>query len=99
MIGVNIQLCQNKKPNIKNLKQKINQKTRVKDFSKGTGYIKDEHKFPVTQPEEGKKKEINFLNYEEADNLQDMINFAASMNQNADKNQKYTPSRVYITKY
>lgn len=65
-------------------------KARVKDYSKGTGFIKDEHKFPTNQVDEGKKKEINFLNYEEADNLQDMINFAASINQN-EKNQNIYP--------
>ncbi len=41
-------------------------------------------------PEETKKKEINFLNYEEADNLQDMINFAASINPN-EKSQNICP--------
>ncbi len=38
----------------------------------------------MTSPEVKRKE--NFLNFEEADNLQDMINYAASINQN-DKNQ------------
>lgn len=50
-------------------------RTRVKDFSKGTGFIRDEHKFPENME---LKDEINFLNNEESNNLQDMINFAAS---------------------
>jgi len=70
-------------------------KTRVKDYSKGTGFIKEEHKFSPGVQEEGKKKEINFLNYEEADNLQDMINFAASINQN-EKNQNMVEINIGI---
>lgn len=63
----------------------------MKDYSKGTGFIKDEHKFSTNpNQEEAKRKEVNFLNYEEADNLQDMINFAASINQK-DKNQNIYP--------
>ena len=65
-------------------------KIRTKEYSKGTGFIKEEHKFPAGQPEEVKKKDINFLNYEEVDNLQDMINYAAEMNQ-GDKNQNIYP--------
>lgn len=53
-------------------------------MSKGTGFVKDEHKFPsmlsylqpTTHVEIKKEK---FLNIEEADNLQDMINYAASI--------------------
>ncbi len=39
---------------------------------------------------EEKKKNLIFLNYEEVDNLQDMINFAAEINQ-SDKNQNLYP--------
>jgi len=65
-------------------------KPRVKDFSKGTGFIKEEHKFTTAHQEDNKKKEVNFLNLEESDNLQDMINFAASINQN-EKNRNIYP--------
>jgi len=59
---------------------------RQKSLSKGTGFVKDEHKFPstlnpLTTTHMEIKKEI-FLNIEEADNLQDMINYAASINAN-----------------
>lgn len=53
-------------------KEKI--KHRVKDLSKGTGFVKEEHKFNAD------KKAYVTLNIEEADNLQDMINYAASIN-------------------
>jgi hypothetical protein len=39
---------------------------------------------------EEKKKDLNFLNIEEVDNLQDMINFAAEINQN-EKNVNIYP--------
>jgi len=43
--------------------------------------IKDEHKFPIIDTGLEKKKDT-FLNLEEANNLQDMINYAASINVN-----------------
>lgn len=57
-------------------------KQRVKDFSKGTGFVKQEHKFQSTSNEEGRKAATSFLNLEESDNLQDMINYAASIREN-----------------
>ena len=48
-------------------------------MSKGDIYIKDEHKFPIIDTVLEKKKDT-FLNLEEANNLQDMINYAASIN-------------------
>ena len=57
---------------------------RQKPLSKGTGFIRDEHRFPslVTQQTTNHMeiKNERFLNIEEADNLQDMINYAASLN-------------------
>lgn len=50
-------------------------------MSKGECMIKDEHKFPIIETGAEKKKDT-FLNLEEANNLQDMINYAASMNTN-----------------
>ena len=50
-------------------------------MSKGQGIIKDEHKFPIIDTGLEKKKDT-FLNLEEANNLQDMINYAASINVN-----------------
>lgn len=50
-------------------------------MSKGECMIKDEHKFPIIDTGLEKKKDT-FLNMEEANNLQDMINYAASMNVN-----------------
>jgi hypothetical protein len=48
-------------------------------MSKGDIYIKEEHKFPIIDTVLEKKKDT-FLNLEEANNLQDMINYAASIN-------------------
>jgi len=48
-------------------------------MSKGDIYIKEEHKFPIIDTGLEKKKDT-FLNLEEANNLQDMINYAASIN-------------------
>ena len=50
-------------------------------MSKGEGIIKDEHKFPIIDTGLEKKKDT-FLNLEETNNLQDMINYAASVNVN-----------------
>lgn len=63
------------------IKEKV--KIRQKPLSKGTGFIRDEHKFPTSvnqQPTSHMEiKKEKFLNLEEADNLQDMINYAASI--------------------
>ena len=48
-------------------------KPRIKEYSKGNGYIKDEHKFNALEKDEKK-----YLNIEEKDNLNDMINYVAS---------------------
>lgn len=50
-------------------------------MSKGDTLIKEEHKFPIIDTGLEKKKDT-FLNLEEANNLQDMINYAASINVN-----------------
>lgn len=57
-------------------------KQRQKALSKGTGFVKDEHKFPFMETRNMEIKKEKFLNMEEADNLQDMINFAASIKDN-----------------
>jgi formate dehydrogenase maturation protein FdhE len=60
-------------------------KIRQKPLSKGTGFIRDDHKFPVINQQQSNHMEIKkerFLNIEESDNLQDMINFAASISAN-----------------
>lgn len=63
------------------MKDKVKQ--RQKSLSKGNGLIKEEHKFPVINAfAEKKDTSKNYLNIEEANNLQDMINYAASLNQN-----------------
>jgi hypothetical protein len=62
-------------------------------MSKGTGFIKEEHKFQATNTET--KRETNFLNFEESDNLQDMINFAASMNQSERTQSIYPIESLY----
>jgi len=49
-------------------------KNRVKDFSKGTGFIKEENKFSSVVVKDNEA----FLNLEESSNLQDLINFADS---------------------
>ncbi|MCQ2818464.1 MAG: hypothetical protein MJ252_14445 [archaeon] len=54
---------------------------RKKPMGKGAGYIKSEFKFDVPKNEDKKeeKKDSTYLNYGELGNLQDIINFAASM--------------------
>lgn len=59
--------------------QKEKPKQRIKEFSKGTGFIKDENRFPVLINERG-AKENTFLTFEETNNFQDLINYAATMN-------------------
>lgn len=80
---------------IKKLDSRDRTKVRVKDLSKGTGFIKEEHKFNKTNDTTYASKhhisQPNYLNYEEADNLQDMINFAASINQKDQKNVNIFP--------
>lgn len=56
-------------------------KIRVKGYSKGNGFIKEEHKFPVLNLDnKPKQTEEAFLSFEEGKNLQDMINYAATIN-------------------
>lgn len=50
-------------------------------MSKGDTLIREEHKFPIIDTGLEKKKDT-FLNLEESNNLQDMINYAASINVN-----------------
>ena len=63
-------------------------KQRVKEFSKGNGYIKEEDKFPVLI--ESKK---DFLTFEETTNFQDLINYAATINK--EKDQIYPIESIY----
>jgi hypothetical protein len=91
MIGINIPFQQIQKRNrnlIYNFSKKSEDrdkaKIRTKEYSKGTGFTKEEHKFkPVSEADQTTKpKNENFLNNEEFDNLQDLMNYAAaSMNQ------------------
>jgi hypothetical protein len=69
----------------------------VKEYSKGTGYIKEEHKFPPSNSEDSKKKEreTNFLNMEDTENLQDMINYAASVSHNEKAHNIYPIESLY----
>lgn len=84
---------------IKKLDTRDRTKVRVKDLSKGTGFIKEEHKFTKipdntttsTSLKNNNTSQNNYLNFEEADNLQDMINFAASINQKDQKNVNIFP--------
>lgn len=66
----------------------------MKEYSKGTGFIKDDHKFQIGNVEE-KKKDFNFLNIEEVDNLQDMINYAAEINKNEKNTNMYPIESLY----
>mmetsp|Transcript_17650 Transcript_17650/g.18291 ORF Transcript_17650/g.18291 Transcript_17650/m.18291 type:complete len:367 (+) Transcript_17650:27-1127(+) len=66
-------------------------KQRIKEFSKGTGFIKEENRFPVLINEE--KKESKFLTFEESNNFQDLINYAATMNN--EKEQVYPIESLY----
>jgi pentatricopeptide repeat protein len=63
------------KTKAKKTDKKEKNKQRVKEYSKGTGFIKEENKF---QPIQSQKEKESFLNLEESSNLQDLINFAAS---------------------
>lgn len=63
-------------------------------MSKGNGLVKEEHKFPIINPI-FHKKDI-FLNSEEANNLQDMINYAASINQNEKENIDSNSNEVLL---
>lgn len=56
-------------------------------MSKGNGLIKEEHRFPVVNSGFESLKKDNFLNLEEANNLQDMINYAASITEKENKNE------------
>jgi len=47
-------------------------KPRIKEYSKGTGFVNDQHKFST------EKEEKKYLNIEEKDNLNDMLNYVAS---------------------
>lgn len=67
------------------MKDKVKQ--RQKSLSKGNGLIKEEHRFPVINTSFEAPKKDNFLNLEEANNLQDMINYAASINQKENTNE------------
>jgi len=65
-------------------------KQRQKSLSKGNGLIKEEHRFPVINTGFEAVKKDTFLNLEEANNLQDMINYAASMTQKERSNENNT---------
>jgi len=62
------------KTNIKTKKadKKDKVKQRVKEYSKGTGYVREEHKFS------SEKDDKTFLNIEEKTNLNDCLNYVAS---------------------
>ena len=80
MIGLNTILSVNKNIkstnnlliNSKKSDKKDKIKPRVKEHSKGSGFVKEEHKFS------SEKNEKKYLNIEEKDNLNDMLNYVAS---------------------
>jgi hypothetical protein len=82
---------------VKKTDPKEKTKIRVKDLSKPSGFIKEEHKFPIQNNSTSSQNNLyysssnSYLNYEEADNLQDMINFAASINQQKEQNKTIYP--------
>ena len=78
------------------MKDKVKQ--RQKSLSKGNGLIKEEHRFPVINTGFEAVKKDNFLNLEEANNLQDMINYAASINQKENTNEPNTVETEHIKK-
>ena len=75
-------ITNDKKINQKKSEAKEKIKQRQKSLSKGTGFIKEEHRFPLKDNANMQITKEKFLNIEEADNLQDMINFAASIKDN-----------------
>lgn len=80
------------KPKKSDVKEKT--KVRVKSFSKGNGFVKEENQFPVITQLTKKDREEAFLSFEEGKNLQDMINYAATMN-NKEKEQMYPIESIY----
>lgn len=66
----------------KKVESKDKPKKRIKEYSKGNGFIKEENKFPVLID----NKENKFLNLEESTNFQDLINYAADMNKEKESN-------------
>lgn len=50
-------------------------KPRIKEYSKGTGYVREEHKFSSIPDKENEDKK--YLNIEEKENLNDILNYAA----------------------
>lgn len=60
----------------------------MKENSKDTGFVKEEHRFPIAEQKQELEK---FLTLEDADNLQDMINYVASMSQSEKSQTKVLP--------
>ena len=67
-------------------------KQRVKEYSKGTGFIKEENRFPVLI--DSKLGGDKFLTFEESNNFQDLINYAATMNKDKE-NSTYPIESLY----
>lgn len=66
---------------IKKNELKEKSKIRVKGFSKGNGFVKEEHKFPNININTESNNDIkeNYLSFEEGQNLQDMMNYASKL--------------------
>lgn len=80
------------KSKFKKMEGKEKPKMRIKEYSKGTGFIKEEHKFPVLIDNK-KPNDTNFLTFEETNNFQDLINYAATMNK--EKENAYPIESLY----
>lgn len=77
------------KSRFKKLDYKEKPKTRTKELNKGSGFIKEENRFPILQ-NEGK---TSYLSMEESNNFQDLINYAA--NSKKDLNDQYPIESLY----
>lgn len=73
----------------KKLDYKDKPKTRTKELNKGTGFIKEENRFPILQNE----SKNSYLSMEESNNFQDLINYAA--NSKKELNDQYPIESLY----
>jgi len=83
---------------VKKQDYKDKQKIRVKGFNKGSGFVKEENSFPINftkKKEEGQV--LGSLSEEEIRNLQDMLNYAATINNKNEDNVEAMYNQIHST--
>ncbi len=81
---------------IKKQDYKDKQKIRVKGFNKGSGFVKEENTFPVNFTKKKDEGQIpGSLSEEEIRNLQDMLNYAATMNNKNEDNVEALYNQIH----